>query len=232
MKQGLVITLDGPSGTGKSTAAQGLARRLGYLYLDTGAMYRAITLRAIQRKISFSSERALTQLAQRTKVGFRVDPQHRLRVLLDWADVTEAIRQHKVSQAASLVAAIPGVRRALVRQQREIGRRGRVVAEGRDTGTVVFPKADLKFFLTATPKERARRRYEELKMVGQKVTLAQVLRDIKERDLRDRSRSASPLRKARGAIVIDNTRLQSLQVIDKILVYVQRLRRKRGNSVV
>lgn len=226
MKQGLVITIDGPSGTGKSTAARGLAKKLGYLYLDTGAMYRAIALKALRKKIPLTGRRALVNLARRSKVGFRVDPGHQLRILLDSTDVTEAIRRHEVSEAASRVASVAGVRRALVQRQKEIGRRGRIVAEGRDTGTVVFRSADLKFFMTATAKERARRRFEELHERGEKVTFAEVFQDVRQRDKRDRSRAASPLRRAAGAILIDNTKLQSAQVIDKMLVYVQRLRRK------
>lgn len=226
MKQGLIITIDGPAGTGKSTAAREVAKRLGYLYLDTGAMYRSVALKALRKGIPLTNKRGLAQLARRAHIGFRVDPGHRLRVILDKVDVTEAIRQHKVSQAASKVAAIAGVRKVLVRRQKEIGRQGRVVAEGRDTGTVVFPKADLKFFLTASPLERSKRRLRDLKAAGERVSLSQVLRDTGQRDLRDRSRSASPLRKAAGAILIDNTRLQSSQVIDRMLVYVKRLRRK------
>lgn len=231
VKQGLVITMDGPAGTGKSTAARELAKRLGYLYLDTGAMYRAIALQALRKRMTLTDKKGLIQLAQRARIGFRVDPGHRLRVTLDGADVTEAIREHKVSEAASQVAVIPGVRRVLVRRQKQLGAQGRIVAEGRDTGTVVFPKADLKFFLTASALARAKRRLADLKTAGERVSPSQVLRDTKERDLRDESRSASPLKAAAEAVVIDNTRLQSSQVIDRMLVYVERLRRKRGNWV-
>ncbi len=225
-RRGLVITIDGPSGTGKSTAARTLAQRLGYLYLDTGAMYRAIALKALRRRIPLSNRRRVAQAASSSRVTFRVNPGKRLRVLLDGIDVTEAIRAPAVSEAASRVAAVPAVRRVLVRQQRELGARGRVVAEGRDTGTVVFPHADLKIFLTASPLERARRRRRDLQSAGHTVTLAQVLEETKNRDRRDRNRQASPLRQAVGAIRLDNTRLKSNQVIGKLLDYVRRVQTK------
>ena len=221
--QGLIITIDGPSGTGKSTAARLLAKRLGYLYLDTGAMYRAIALKAFQNGIPLNERPALARLASRSRVAFRVDPGHRLKVLLDGIDVTETIRRPEISEAASQVATIPGVRRALVSQQRILGTCGRVVAEGRDTGTVVFPKAPLKFFLTASPAERARRRLSDLRKSGHSVTLAQVLEEVKRRDLRDRRREASPLRVPKEAIRIDNTRLKSSQVVAIMADYVRRI---------
>lgn len=226
MSSGLIITIDGPSGSGKSTLARDLARRLGYLYLDTGAMYRALALAALRRGIALTDGRKLAALAQRSRIAFRMDPGHRLRVLLDRADVTEAIRVPAVSEAASRVATLPGVRKALVAQQKAIGSRGRVVAEGRDTGTVVFPKATLKVFLTATPAERARRRLKDLRAQNHTATLAEVLRDLKSRDRRDRQRADSPLRSPPGALRIDNSKLKSTQVVDRIFDYVQRSKRR------
>ncbi|MBI3615308.1 MAG: (d)CMP kinase [Candidatus Omnitrophica bacterium] len=227
----MIITIDGPSGTGKSTAARQLAKRLGYLYLDTGAMYRAVGLKALEKKIPLTERGALVKLAARSRITFRVDPGHRLRVLLDGADVTEAIRRPEVSEAASRVATIPALRRALVRQQKGLGARGRVVAEGRDTGTVVFPSAPLKFFLTASAKERARRRLNDLRKMGHPASLSQVLEEVKRRDLRDRHRTASPLRVPKGAVRIDNTGLKSNQVIAIMVDYAQRIlhrNRRRG----
>ncbi len=218
-----IITIDGPAGTGKSTVARLLADRLGYLYLDTGAMYRAIGLKAVQKGLDLSDAHALGAMAAKTKVSFRVDPGRRVKVLLDGEDVTEAIRRHEISEVASVVAAVPKVREALVRQQQTIGARGRVVVEGRDTGTVVFPHAPVKFFLTAAAEERARRRWKELLEFGHSVTLKEVLLDTKRRDRRDRRRTVAPLRMAKGAVKIDNTRLKSGQVLGKILDYVHRI---------
>ena len=231
--RGPIITIDGPSGTGKSTIARRLAGRLGFLYLDTGAMYRAVALKALRERVPLTADRLLTRLATRSRVTFRKDSGGRARVLLDGADVTRAIRRPEVSEAASQVATIPGVRRALVRHQRLIGAGGRVVMEGRDTGTVVFPKADLKVFLTADLTERARRRWRDLRRLGLPTTFAQVLRDVRGRDARDRGRRASPLRQARGAVKIDNTKLQSSQVLDTLLDYVRNVRKrsKRGDGL-
>lgn len=222
-----IITIDGPSGSGKSTLAREVAKRLGYLYLDTGAMYRALALKALRKGVSLADSRKLTALARQSRIAFRVDPGHRLRVLLDRADVTEPIRMPQVSEAASRVATVPGVRKALVAQQKGLGLRGRVVAEGRDTGTVVFPKAPLKIFLTATLEERSRRRLNDLRAQGHPSSFAQVLRDLKSRDRRDRERSDSPLRCPPDAIRIDNSKLKGSQVVDKIVDYVRSSQRRR-----
>ncbi len=221
--RGPVITIDGPSGSGKSTAARGLARRLGFLYLDTGAMYRAIGLQALRAKVSLSDRRALSRLAGRSRVTFRSTAGGRLRhrVFLDGEEVTRQIRRPEVSTAASRVAVIPGVRRALVREQRRLGRRGGLVAEGRDAGTVVFRKAPLKFFITASAAERARRRHAEERRMGHRVSRTQVLREIRVRDRRDRRRKVAPLRPAPGAIRIDNTRLQPHEVLAILADYVR-----------
>jgi len=227
--RGLVIAIDGPSGTGKSTAARGLAHRLGYLYLDTGAMYRAVALKALEREVS-SDPRSLRRLARESRLSFSSNGSKQ-RIFLDGTDVTQAIRRPEVSEAASLIATIPGVRRELVNKQKALGAKGGVVAEGRDTGTVVFPKADLKVFLTAGARERARRRFGELKASGYRGTLAQVLREIQARDRRDRQRAASPLRQAPGAVRIDNTGLKSPQVLGKLSDYVRRILANRGESL-
>ncbi len=224
---GLVITIDGPSGTGKSTAAKGLAKRLGYLYLDTGAMYRAVALKALRKGVRLTDRRALVKLARESRVSLRMNPDHQLKVFLDGKDATQAIRRPEVAEVASQIAVIPQVRRILVRWQQILGSKGKVVAEGRDTGTVVFPRADLKVFLTASLTQRARRRFRQLRQKGFSVTFDEVLGDTQRRDLRDSKRLASPLRVAQGAIRIDNTWLKSFQVVGKILDYVRRVQ-KRG----
>lgn len=229
MKKGLIITMDGPSGSGKSTAAKGLARKLGFLYLDTGAMYRAVALKAVREKVSLDDTAALARLASRAKIGFK-GRGDKVRVFLDGSDVTRSIRHPSISEAASRAAVVPGVRRALVKQQRRIGRSGGIVAEGRDTGTVVFPQAPLKFFLTASLPERARRRWRELKASGHRVGLAQVFREARRRDVRDRSRKVAPLKAAPGAIRIDNTRLKPHQDLDILVAYVQRAKTNVSHS--
>lgn len=220
MKKKLIITIDGPSGTGKSTAARGLARRLGYLYLDTGAMYRAVALQALRKKVALNDSAALARLADKARMTFRKGPGSGVRIFLNGRDVSRLIRRPEVSSAASKVAVVSEVRKALVRRQRLLGRAGGLVAEGRDTGTVVFPHADLKVFMSAGAAERARRRCEELKEAGHRVTFAQVLKEVRERDRRDRRRAISPLRPAPGAVRIDNTRLQSTQVLARLMDYV------------
>lgn len=222
----LIITIDGPSGTGKSTTARALAKRLGLLYLDTGAMYRALAWKALERGICLEDGPALTALAEKSRVRLR-SAGARTRVTIDGRDVTSRIRSPQVTRAASVAAAVPGVRRALVRQQRQVAARRGVVAEGRDTGTVVFPRADLKVYLTADSRERARRRYLELKKLGHPEPYARVFREISARDRRDRARRDSPLRAAKGALRIDNTRLLSPQVIDRILVSLHHSTRKK-----
>ncbi|MBI3323423.1 MAG: (d)CMP kinase [Candidatus Omnitrophica bacterium] len=221
MKRKLVITIDGPSGSGKSTAARELARRLGFLYLDTGAMYRAVAFQALRRRVPLADARALTRLTERSRITFRRAAGGRNRVFLDGEEVTRRIRRPEVSTAASRVALVPGVRRALVREQQRLGRRGGLVAEGRDAGTVVFPRAPLKFFITASAAERARRRHAEERQMGHRVSRTQVLREIRARDRRDRGRKVAPLRPAPGAIRIDNTRLQARQVLAILSDYVQ-----------
>ena len=194
-----VIAIDGPSGAGKSTVAHRLADALGYIYLDSGAMYRCVALLALRGGVS-PDEAA--PLAESAKIAFDPgavgEPQ---RVLLAGEDVTVAIRTPEVSQMASRVATVPGVRRAMVAQQKAMGAAGGVVMEGRDIGTVVFPDAELKVFLTASPEERARRRHAELIARGEEIDYATVLAEQKERDLRDSTRDASPLVAAPDALV-------------------------------
>lgn len=216
-----IVTIDGPSGSGKSTAARQLAKRLGFLYLDTGAMYRAIGLKALRRRIPLTDAAALTRLAEHSRITFRKGAGLRNRVFLDGGEVTRQIRRPPVSTAASRVAVIPGVRRALVREQQRLGRSGGLVAEGRDAGTVVFPHAPFKFFITASAPERARRRHAEERAMGHRVSLARVLREIHARDRRDRGRKVAPLRPAPGAKRVDNTKLHPGDVLGILLDYVE-----------
>ncbi|MBI4217746.1 MAG: (d)CMP kinase [Elusimicrobia bacterium] len=211
-----VIAIDGPAGTGKSTVAKKVAKQLGYLYIDTGAMYRAVAWKALRGKISFKRTRELVRLARQTKINLLP---HRVKV--NGQDVTDAIRTEEVSWGAKRVSRIPGVRKILVRQQRRLGRSGGVVMEGRDIGTVVFPRAQFKFFLDASPLERAQRRTRELEGKGKKVSFRTVYQAIRKRDLSDRSRKASPLKMAEDALLIDSTRLQAGQVCRKILQVVR-----------
>ncbi|HEY4422886.1 MAG TPA: (d)CMP kinase [Pyrinomonadaceae bacterium] len=200
----MIIAIDGPSGSGKSTLGRMLARALKLLYIDTGSMYRAVALAVIDAEIDPADKEAVTALAQEIEIDLRGDPDS-LSVLLNGHDVTEKIRTESVTEMSSVVSTIPGVRRAMVARQRAIGKRGAVL-NGRDIGTVVFPDADVKFFLTAAPEERAERRYKEDQITGSSsATFAETLADMIERDRRDSSRADSPLKVADDAIVIDST---------------------------
>lgn len=202
MKKKLIIAIDGTAGSGKSTLAQALAKRLGYEYIDTGAMYRHLTYRALEEGIT--GKKGLIDLARRTKRFLK----------------TDKIRLPEVSNMVSKVAAIKGVRRWMVEHQRRLGRKGGVVVEGRDIGTVVFPDADIKFFLVADVEERARRRFKELKEKGIKTQKKDVEENIISRDIRDSSRKVSPLIPAKDAIIIDTSNLNMRQKNELALKYV------------
>ena len=200
----MIIAIDGPSGSGKSTLGRMLARALNLLYIDTGSMYRAVALAVIEATVDPKDVEAVTKLANEIDIDLEGDPDS-LKVLLNRRDVTEQIRTENVTAMSSIVSSIPGVRRAMVTRQRMMGQRGAVL-NGRDIGTVVFPEADVKFFLTAVPEERAERRFkEDLMTTGAGVSLAQTLAEMVERDQRDSTRADSPLKIADGAIVVDST---------------------------
>ena len=200
----MIIAIDGPSGSGKSTLGRMLARALDILYIDTGSMYRAVALAVIDAGVNPSDTEAVTALANRIEIDLEGDPDS-LSVLLNGRDITDRLRTESVTEMSSIVSTIPGVRRAMVERQRTMGRRGAVL-NGRDIGTVVFPGADIKFFLTAVPEERAERRFKEDQMNSSAPSsLAETLADMIERDRRDSTRADSPLKIADDAIVVDST---------------------------
>ena len=212
----MIIAIDGPSGSGKSTLGRLLARALKLLYIDTGSMYRALALAVIEANVDASDKEAVTALANKIEIDLEGDPDS-LKVWLDGRDVTDQIRTESVTVMSSIVSSIPGVRRAMVERQRAMGKRGAVL-NGRDIGTVVFPDADFKFFLTAVPEERAERRYREDQITSSSSsTLAETLADMMERDRRDSTRADSPLKIAEDATVIDSTGKSIQQVFEEMM---------------
>jgi cytidylate kinase len=227
----LTIAIDGPAGSGKSSVARLVAGILGYLYLDSGAMYRALALKALQRKVSLDDETRLTKLANETHIELKppAPEQERAgiknRVFLDAKEVTQEIRTPDVAQAASRLATIAGVREVLVAEQQRAGAGGAVVMEGRDIGTIVFPGAELKIFLEASPEVRAERRWREHQEKGESMTPAQVLEEVRERDKRDRERKVSPLVRAADAVLVDNTAMDAAETA-RLIVMLAREREK------
>ena len=219
---GKIIAIDGPAGSGKSTTSRLLAAKLGYIYLDTGAMYRALTHFALKNNIPPSDGEKLTALAKKLPIEFETHADVN-RVFINGEDVTEAIRTPEVTRNASEVAAHKGVREAMVAKQKEFGREGSIVAEGRDTTTVVFPKADIKIYLTATVKERAQRRLLELMKAGVHTTLEELQEDIEKRDHHDSNRTHSPLTKSKDAYVVDTTNMTIEGQIDHIVSLIRSL---------
>jgi len=219
MKKNLIIAIDGPSGAGKSTLGRMLARALNLLYIDTGSMYRAVALAVMESSISASDDVAVGSLAARIDIDLRGDPDS-LRVTLGGRDVTEQIRSEEVTDLSSIISTIPAVRRAMVARQREMGARGAVL-NGRDIGTVVFPDADVKFFLTALPQARAERRFNEERAQDPHVSFEETFADMTERDARDTTRADSPLTVAADAIVVDSTGLSIEEVFQQMMAAVQ-----------
>jgi len=216
----MIIAIDGPSGSGKSTLGRMLARALHLLYIDTGSMYRAVALATIEAGVDPHDSEAIVALATRSDIDLKGDP-NSLKVLLNGRDVTEEIRSEAVTAMSSVVSTIPGVRRAMVARQREMGERGAVL-NGRDIGTVVFPNADIKFFLTAAPEERAERRFKEDQLANHDVSFEQTMAEMIERDRRDSTRVDSPLKAAEDAIVIDSSRLSIDEVFERMMEHVHR----------
>ena len=219
MTRPLIIAIDGPSGAGKSTLGRMLARALKLLYIDTGSMYRAVALAVMESSISASDDVAVGSLAGRVDIDLKGDPDS-LRVTLGGLDVTEQIRTEEVTDLSSLISTIPAVRRAMVARQREMGKRGAVL-NGRDIGTVVFPDADVKFFLTALPQARAERRFNEDRAQDPSVSFEETFADMTERDARDSTRADSPLQTADDAIIVDSTGLTIDEVFQQMMTAVQ-----------
>jgi cytidylate kinase len=219
MTRPLIIAIDGPSGSGKSTLGRMLARELGVLYIDTGSMYRAVALAVIESTMSERDDVSVGSLAHRIEIDLGGDPDS-LRIFLDGRDVSERIRDEDVTHISSIVSTVPAVRRAMVERQRELGRRGAVL-NGRDIGTVVFPNADVKFYLDAAVEERAERRMAQEREHNREATFGQTLADITERDRRDTTRADSPLRAADDAIVINSTGQSISEVLERMLKMVQ-----------
>jgi cytidylate kinase len=212
-----VLTVDGPSGSGKGTVGQALATQLGWHFLDSGALYRAVALAAKRKRADVGDAGVLVRIAQDLEARFEIQGDASVRVVVDGEDVSTAIRSEEISGLASKVAAVPGVRRALLDKQRALRRPPGLVADGRDMGTVVFPDATLKIYLTASPETRAERRYKQLKDKGLGVNLARLAEEIRVRDARDAQRDASPLKPADDAQIVDTSSLTVAQVVGRIL---------------
>lgn len=233
----LTIAIDGPAGSGKSSVARRVAGVLGYLYLDSGAMYRALALKALRCKIPIDDEAGLEKLATQTHIELKPPTLEqekagaKNRVFLDGVEVTDAIRTGEVARAASRLATIAAVRHVLVAEQQRAGAGGGIVMEGRDIGTVVFPKAELKIFLDASPEVRTERRWKEHQEKGESVTVFQVLEEVRERDKRDRERKVSPLVRAADAVIVDNTAMD-VEETARLIVMLARERDKETTAAV
>jgi len=221
----VVVAIDGPSGAGKSTIAKRLAERLGFTYIDTGAMYRAVALWGLRQNVDMTDMHRMEQLALAAEIELAPG-----RIQLNGEDVTEAIRVAEVSSGASRIATMPGVRRALVAKQRSIGERSSVVMEGRDIGTVVFPQAQVKIFLDARPDERVRRRLQEVRAKGEAISEPELAAQLEERDRRDSTRAEAPLAQAPDAVYLDSTTL-GIEAVEEAILKVVRARLTNGKEL-
>jgi cytidylate kinase len=213
----MIVAIDGPAGAGKSTVARILAKELGFLYIDTGAMYRALTLKVLDERIDIKDTPRIIDIASKTSIDLINNPDGSLKVLLDGRDVTCQIREPLVTKFVSDIAKIKGVREVMLKLQRRFGEQADCVLDGRDIGTVVFPDADKKFYIDADFKERVRRRHKELKDLGQDVTLGDIESDLHNRDTLDSTREFAPLKKAPDAIYIDTTHMSIEEVVNTVL---------------
>lgn len=215
----MIIAIDGPAGSGKSTVSKAIAKKLGFLYVDTGAMYRTVTLKAMRKGVNFNDKNSVIKIASSVDIELKLEANNSLKVFLDGEDVTRLIRTPELTKNIKHVASVPEVRKEMVKLQRkaaESAAKGAVL-EGRDIGTAVFPNADYKFYLDADFKERVRRRHKELVETGQGVTLAEVEQDVASRDKSDMTRQVAPLKKAEDAILVDTTGISVGEVVKKIL---------------
>lgn len=218
----MIVAIDGPAGAGKSTVAKIIAQRMGFLYIDTGAMYRALTLKALESKIDINNSQRVIELALITGIDLINEPDGSLKVFLDGRDVSIPIRQPFITKVVSDIAKIKEVREVMVKLQRRMGKVRDSVLDGRDIGTVVFPDADKKFFIDALPEERVKRRHKELIGLGQSISRDDVKADLTNRDKIDTTREVAPLKKADDAVYIDTTDLTIEQVVDKVMGYLSK----------
>ncbi len=214
----MIIAIDGPAGSGKSTIAKIVAEKLRFRYIDTGSMYRSVAWKSLQKKITLGDEDAVANIARETKIEL-VPRENGQSVFIDGEDITSQLKEETISRGAAIVAAQPAIREIMTAKQRELGKQGEVVIDGRDIGTVVFPQADKKFFMDADPEERGRRRFTELKDKKQiaNADLATIIEQVKQRDHEDRNRKIAPLKKAKDAILIDTTHLSIDEVVEQIM---------------
>ena len=220
----MIIAIDGPAGAGKSTIAKIIAQKLGFLYIDTGAMYRALTLKVIEEEADIKDPERIVEIASKSSIDLINNPDGSLKVMLDGRDISMQIREPRITRFVSDIAKIKGVREIMLRLQRNFGKKGHCVLDGRDIGTVVFPDADKKFYLDARFKERVKRRHQELNGLGQEVSAKDVEGDLKNRDTIDSTREIAPLKKAEDAVYIDTTDLTIEDVSGKVLGLI------RGNG--
>lgn len=214
----LVIAIDGPAGSGKSTISKLVAKKLGLLYLDTGAMYRALTLKAMRSDLDLNDEKALVKMARNTDIKIETNPETKaIKILLDGEDVSGRIRTPELTENIKYIARVPGVRKCMVKMQRAIGSKKGAVLEGRDTTTVVFPDAQYKFYLDASLQERAKRRLKDFHKSGIEASLREVQKDARLRDISDKTRKVGALKKAKDAICVDTTNMSINEVVSKML---------------
>lgn len=222
----MIIAIDGPAGAGKSTISKLLAKKIGFLYIDTGAMYRALTLKALEQNIDPSDTIGLVNMAKETKIDLVSEQEGPIKVFLDSRDVSREIREPRITRFVSDIAKIRGVREVMLGLQRILGKQKDAVLDGRDIGTVVFPDADKKFYLDAQFDERVKRRYLELKEAGQNITIEDIQRDLRNRDHIDSNREFAPLKKADDAIYVDTTKMTIEEVVDRLLKEVKKINPK------